>query len=323
MVHIYNLLSMFFFQILGPELSLAKRLNLIMSGNITDILKQPFPLEKSVPRIFFDSAVVGLFVALFLLYLRPFGIDEYVDEGKMWVLWGYGFVTFLAILFNMLVLPKLIPSIFNEEKWKVYSEIGFNLFHIIVIWLGNIVFSLSTYAGDQQIRLIHFFESLLTTISIGVFPITVSILIIQNHLIKKYQDTTDELNRKIHSGTDQESEDDNGPQVSFSSESAKETLNLNLQNLLLVKSIDNYVEIYTEDGEQVETRILRSSLKKIEDTVDNWPFIFRCHRTYLVNVRKISGVTGNSQGYKLSFDNINFRVPVSRNKTKSIRELLN
>lgn len=294
-----------------------------MNLDIINILKQPFPFEKSPLRILIESAIVGLFVALFLLYFQPFGNEVFVKEGKSWILWGYGMVTFLVVFFNMFFLPKIFPSIFNEERWKVYSEICFDLFHIPTIWLGNSLYAFSTFASYQEFRIIHLFESMLITISIGIIPIFASILLIQNRLIFKYQESTDALNRTINSGTKGKPEDRDDLHVSLSSESGKETFDLNLQNLLLIKSIDNYVEIYTENGDQAESVILRSSLKRIEENVNTWPFLFRCHRTYLVNIKKISRVSGNSQGYKLAFDKLDFNVPVSRNNTKAIQKLIN
>jgi DNA-binding LytR/AlgR family response regulator len=53
-----------------------------------------------------------------------------------------------------------------------------------------------------------------------------------------------------------------------------------------------------------------------------YKFIMRCHRSYLVNVNHIDRVEGNSQGYRIYFETIDFAVPVSKNYVNKLRELI-
>ena len=108
----------------------------------------------------------------------------------------------------------------------------------------------------------------------------------------------------------------------LSAASGKEKVEIRLSDLLLIKSVDNYVEIYTADNGRVSARILRSSLRRIEQDLRDRPYLFKCHRAFLVNVRNISRVAGNSQGYKLIFKGIEFSVPVSRNTSKDLFKLV-
>ncbi len=65
------------------------------------------------------------------------------------------------------------------------------------------------------------------------------------------------------------------------------------------------------------TEVKRISLIQFENQLSAYPNIFRCHRAYLVNMFKIEKVTGNSQGYLLSFRESDLKVPVSRKQTNS------
>ena len=110
--------------------------------------------------------------------------------------------------------------------------------------------------------------------------------------------------------------------MAVSSESGKEKVEIRLDDLLLIKSIDNYVEIYMADEDQVKMMMLRSSLSRIERDLKDHLFVFKCHRAFLVNVNAISRVIGNSQGYKLLFKGIEFAVPVSRKTSKDLFKLI-
>jgi DNA-binding LytR/AlgR family response regulator len=114
-----------------------------------------------------------------------------------------------------------------------------------------------------------------------------------------------------------------GPEtVVLSAEGGKEKTEIRLSDLILIKSIDNYVEIYAADEGRIQSHILRSSLKRIEQDLTDRPFIFKCHRAFLVNVRNIHRVAGNTQGYRLIFQGIEFEVPVSRNMSKDLFKLV-
>lgn len=52
------------------------------------------------------------------------------------------------------------------------------------------------------------------------------------------------------------------------------------------------------------------------------PFIIRCHRAFLVNIRMVVKVDGNSQGYKLNLEGCEEDVPVSRAYAKEVKALI-
>ena len=105
-------------------------------------------------------------------------------------------------------------------------------------------------------------------------------------------------------------------------ESGKDKVEILLRDLLFIKSVDNYIKIYMAHREQTKKILFRSSLKRIEDELKGRPFLFKCHRAFLVNVNNISRVSGDSQGYQLSFKGIDFAVPVSRNTAKDLFKLI-
>jgi DNA-binding LytR/AlgR family response regulator len=46
---------------------------------------------------------------------------------------------------------------------------------------------------------------------------------------------------------------------------------------------------------------------------------FRCHRSYIVNMDKVTKVKGNSQGYRLCFNELHDTVPVARKMNEELK----
>jgi DNA-binding LytR/AlgR family response regulator len=49
--------------------------------------------------------------------------------------------------------------------------------------------------------------------------------------------------------------------------------------------------------------------------------IYRCHKSYLVNLAKVNHVSGNAQGYKLHLKDVEDQIPVSRKLNEEIKEI--
>ena len=67
-------------------------------------------------------------------------------------------------------------------------------------------------------------------------------------------------------------------------------------------------------------KLLRATIKQMEDKLQQYPSVIKCHRAFLVNLNNIKSVKGNSQGYRLVFDGTEEEVPVSRAYTKELKE---
>ncbi|SHN12864.1 LytTR family DNA-binding domain-containing protein [Chitinophaga sp. CF418] len=87
---------------------------------------------------------------------------------------------------------------------------------------------------------------------------------------------------------------------------------LDISDLLFARAEGNYVELTTISNNQVNTELKRISLSQFEAQLSAYPQFFRSHRTCLVNMLHIEKVSGNSQGYLLSFSTTESKVPVSR-----------
>ncbi len=108
-----------------------------MFSKIRAFLRQPFPLEAPIIPVLLGSATVGLFVSIFLFVFKPFGSEKYVLEGRAWVIWGYGSVTFLVLAVNRIAGPAVLPGVFNEARWTVSKDLGLQCWNILSIGAAN------------------------------------------------------------------------------------------------------------------------------------------------------------------------------------------
>ncbi|MBN1407830.1 MAG: LytTR family transcriptional regulator [Calditrichaceae bacterium] len=285
-------------------------------------INQPYPFDYDFEKVVKAAAGCGLFIFLFLYIFNPFDKqNEILPYFDIIVLVGYGLITFLILFFAGLIFITFIPSVFNEENWKVKNEIIASTLILILIGLANAFYN--GMIDTKSLSLQLFFDFQLYTFGIGIFPTFFFAIMEQHWLLKKNFMEAQQINANLQISQTHFQDDvraDNT--IVLTSDNEKENLELKYKDLLFIKSVGNYIEVYFKKGGIIDTHILRSSLKRVETSLVNNNSICRSHRAYLVNLKNISSVSGNSQGYQLEFDETDKTVPVSRKYLKNIRDLI-
>lgn len=97
---------------------------------------------------------------------------------------------------------------------------------------------------------------------------------------------------------------------------------IDLDQLLFIKSADNYVAVYYIKDDKSKKELVRTTLKRLETELDEYP-IRRCHRSYMVNINKISVSMKSNQGLSLALKNFSDEtIPVSKNYKAFFTRLL-
>jgi TolB-like protein/DNA-binding LytR/AlgR family response regulator len=97
----------------------------------------------------------------------------------------------------------------------------------------------------------------------------------------------------------------------------KEDLQLDLNKLLCIEAQENYTRIVWIENEKVLEKLLRITLKKLEDQINDTAIV-RCHRSYIINTEAEFTILGNSNGYHLKSKFLNYTIPISRSLGKEI-----
>jgi DNA-binding LytR/AlgR family response regulator len=274
------------------------------------ILNQPFPCYSYTPRIFRFTFYSGLVVFIILILFRPFGFDQ--TRSSLLVLNAalYGIVTFALASANSVLIPKIFPRVFKEENWTVGREIFMVLWQIISIAFANML--LTHFLYGNQVTLNNIVVFLGITAAVGIFPVGLVILLKQQILLKKYSTGAPELEKQIIETSGAKQEASTPILVHFTGDNQNEELTVSLENIRYITSADNYIKIFFLKNGLLNSEVLRSSLKKAALSVENHPQLFRCHRTYIVNLTSVDHVSGNAQGYKLHLKDVAEPIPVSR-----------
>ena len=80
-------------------------------------------------------------------------------------------------------------------------------------------------------------------------------------------------------------------------------LSLSPENLYYIESDDNYITVwYTDNKGELKQYMLRCRLKSVEESFKDTGLV-RCHRKYIVNIKKVKVLRKESEGYVLDLDN--------------------
>lgn len=288
------------------------------------IFLQPYPVSTSVQKSVITALAVGLFVFLFLYVFQPFSLLFWQHPSKTLLIGGYGGVTFFFVAVFSVAAPRLLPSVFHEAKWKVWKEITWIMFLIFIIAIGNMLYSYAIGVSALSFRTFLFFAPV--TLAVGIFPCSMVIMI--NYLILNGRNVhkARQINQVIAADTlpgepivprlPEEEETAPPPQETLlilTAENGKDQLSIPPDALLFLSSADNYVEVVYIRSGAVVSELFRNTLKSLAGQLTAYADIYRCHRSFMVNLQKVTRVSGNSQGYKLHFAETETTVPVSRN----------
>src|SRR5689334_16234563 len=106
---------------------------------MTNFLSQPYPFDRRWQHQLRVAAWSSLFVTLFLLLFKPFGIGNYQDPGLELKIVGYGVLTF-GVLFCVFLLMRWLRRSSDDEAWTTGKEIVSILVYIFFLGIANALY---------------------------------------------------------------------------------------------------------------------------------------------------------------------------------------
>lgn len=266
---------------------------------ILNFLKSPFNLESYTSNKLNLSLLHGFFVVLFLNIFKPFKLDNLKEY-----LFGYtllmGFLTFIIPFLFFYILEKI-----KFKNWSIFLFIVLTFF--ITIIYAFILWNFSGIYKDQfglvKLSFLQFYKYSSSLVIISI----IFMLVVNDKLLSIKKE-------KINSIKEDK--------VLFYSENKKENLTININKLIYITIDGNYASFFVETPKGIKELILRNTLSNIINQIINYPFIFRCHKSYIVNSLFFDKITGNARGYYLKSNKIETKIPVSRSLNKTELEKL-
>jgi hypothetical protein len=295
-------------------------IRIIHSALMFTFLFRPFPSFSATAGSLRMSAMAGLCVFGILVFFQPFGLHELSTQVLLKSTSIYGLATFAVSALVVFVFPLLLPSVFDERHWTVAHEIGTYVLLLSLVAVANVVINGVLY--DNHFSLDNFLSMLMMVVGVGILPVTIGVLVKQKILLKKFETAATTTDALLISGNSSTKAPNLGHLVRLCGTNRNEVLELMPNHLLMITASDNYVEIYFEENDGIQKKLFRNTLKAMENAVANHPQFYRCHKAYIVNLKKVVHISGNAQGLKLEIEGFKNLVPVSRNLTVEIKEKL-
>lgn len=273
-------------------------------------LNSPYPLLQKPKYKWLFALFSGLFVFVFLFFFQPFGSAQSIAY-KYIFLAGFGVAVFLGVATTYFILPKLFREFFRPEKWTIGKEILLQFGSILIISVFN---SLHNYNWWPDINLYQtFFNFVIITISIGIFPITGLIFFKERTLSKRNTQKAQLLYNQLPSKSIEET-----ITVQIQEDSVKESpIVMQLSEFVYAQSEGNYITIHYLNGNTLMHKLIRLSLKQLEIQLENLSQIKRCHRSYLINRQHITSIDGNARSLTIQLEKVATSIPVSRTFSKA------
>lgn len=281
--------------------------------SISHWLNKPYPQIDQISIKISISFLVGLVCFMFLIIFEPFGIDRI--ESTSFVA-GFGLNAIISLLINYFIFPILFPKFYQPSAWSVKKELVFFISNLLIIGILNYLYNkMIGRSFSPQYSLWYF---LYITTMVGILPILLMTYLTELIARKRNSSEAEKLELAKFTNLDHQ-KDDEEKSISIKDESASgNELSMTLSSFLYASSSNNYCEIFYQEDQVVHKKLLRISLKKLADQMDEFSDILRCHKSYLVNKQNITKISGNARSLVLSVNNTSDKIPVSRSFDRAL-----
>ena len=257
---------------------------------------------------------IGFGVFLFVLFFQPFPLDNFDFNNRLLFVAGLGAIVFVFVVLVRVVFPWLIQKYDHGDNETLFSSFmgGF-----IIFALSSVAFAFYLlYVGSVNISFYIMFKvaliCLAPPVAIRLYDAYKELKLQNESLIKEKEAAEKQVERY--------EENDLNKSIEFISGYSAENLNLLISDIVFIKSADNYVEIaYKEDG-QIKKKLIRNTLKNIEQQLKPYSSFLRCHRICIVNTHHIEKLNKDTNNHWLTIKGYDEQIPVSRQYLLKFKE---
>ncbi|MDX2414646.1 MAG: LytTR family DNA-binding domain-containing protein [Bacteroidales bacterium] len=272
-------------------------------------LNKTYPFEFSIRKRLLFAIWGAIAFFLFILFFQPFGISQTNLNNYILLIAGFGGIAF--IVYCLLHLPT---------PWKRISlrlgQYNLNIMFVfeLLIWILNAVaFSFYLrYVGHVNLSIFLVFRIALITL----FQLIINMMIYEIYDLNIKLATAGESERAEQKPSPSKDRDED---IYFTSTTGAEKLKFKHKDIVLIKAAENYVEFYYIDSGTLKRKLLRSTLRSIEEQLRTRHSFIRCHRNCIVNITKVEKLKSSPAGALLILNNYNEEVTVSRQYLLQVR----
>lgn len=274
-------------------------------------LEQLLFLIKEDRKLFLK---ISFGVFLFILFFQPFPLEHFDFNNRLLIIAGMAIIVFLSMA---LVKAALIWIVKTESQAfqdpTVLSYLGG--FIILVMNAVTLAFYLR-YVGEVDISFYTMFKILLISLSP---PVALVIAYEMSDLKQQIELLTAE---KAKPQKEILKHEDSYliKSVVFTSDNGSDNLTVRVSDITLIKSADNYVEIAFMENKLIKKKLIRNTLKNVEQLIKPYPNFVRCHRICIVNTLYVEKLNKKFNNYWITIKGSDDQIPVSRQYLLKLKE---
>ena len=258
------------------------------------------------------------FMVVALAVFKPFGLDAWQWQAYVHLV-ALGVIGFSICMITDIILKYVIkmPRSFKKgAEYIIRRNLWFQFINTPLVALGICLyrhFVLSDRIEGNQLSLVNFLETLaiiaFCSFAIGLYwrfkyrskylAMELEETRLLNEELKKMQE--ERVEELTLTGT------------------TNESVTLRISHLLFVEAVGNYVKVSHLRDDQVHTDMLRATMKQMEETLQGYPMIVRCHRAFLVNLGHVEQIVSHSGSTQLLIKHCHESLPVSRSNMSQVR----
>jgi DNA-binding LytR/AlgR family response regulator len=253
-------------------------------------------------------------VFLFLLFFQPFPLEKFDFNNRLLIELGLG-----AIVFLFLALVRFLLQWLKQQYEQTYLVSSLSAFTggFIITALTSVAFAFYLrYVGQVPVS----FFVIIKIVLICLAPPAALWQYDKIAELKEQNELLQQENELIRLKVEQFEEDLLNKSITLISESSSETLSLVIADIAFVRSADNYVEVAWKEGEIIRKKLLRNTLRNIEQQIKSYSNFIRCHRTCIINTHFVDKLERNYSSYWLILKGYADRIPVSRQYLLKLKE---
>ena len=258
------------------------------------------------------------FMVVALAVFKPFGLDAWQWQAYVHLV-ALGVIGFSICMITDIILKYVIkmPRSFKKgAEYIIRRNLWFQFINTPLVALGICLyrhFVLSNRVEGNQLSVINFLETLaiiaFCSFAIGLYwrfkyrskylAMELEETRLLNEELKKMQE--ERVEELTLTGT------------------TNESVTLQISHLLFMEAVGNYVKVSHLRDDQVHTDMLRATMKQMEETLQGYPMIVRCHRAFLVNLGQVEQIVSHSGSTQLLIKHCHESLPVSRSNMSQVR----
>ena len=258
-------------------------------------LSYPIVIHKT-PSIL----LISVLVAVLLFILEPFHMDGY-DGNKFLFSAGFGLITFVVVFFfNVFIKKRVVRS--GKTSWQAFQEVVYILLLLATISVFNFIYISCTLIGGKFYWPV-FVRILYYTYAFGIIPSIIVFLLKYNRYLLSNLTPKKTVHESFTIPTNQLT----GKRISIP-----------MERFIYAEARRNNVLVFFKKNGEIVSRSIRIPIGRLdEDNKSN--HLFRCHNSFLINLKMVDSAKGNSNGYKLKMKGIDNTIMVSRRYAKDFR----